>query len=104
MYTHTNTHTHTHTHTQAVSKYYSRRRALEGPYMSIEFEADSITLDIPFDGLPVGKWTLIPLTSPQVITLSNSLKKKSFLIYVTEYEKRDHVVTKITFCFNLLQE
>ena len=25
-------------------------------------------------------------------------------IYVTEYEKRDHVVTKIIFCFNLLQE
>ena len=23
---------------------------------------------------------------------------------VTEYEKRDHVVTKIIFCFNLLQE
>ena len=25
-------------------------------------------------------------------------------IYVTEYEKRDHFVTKIIFCFNLLQE
>ncbi len=34
--------------------------------MSIEFEADTVTLDIPFDGLPVGKWTISSVISPQV--------------------------------------
>ncbi len=34
--------------------------------MPIEFEADTMTLDIQFEGCPVGNWTIIPLIPPQV--------------------------------------
>ncbi len=71
--------------------------------MSIEFEADSITLDIPFDGLPVGKWTLIPLTSPQVITLSNSSEIINILSNILCFIKQQREINNFSFKCNYMK-
>ena len=45
---------------------YERKGAICGHHQLVEFESDSITLDIPMEGLTVKGWKITPLIRPRV--------------------------------------
>ncbi len=53
---------------QRVSEEYSSKEAILGVNHIVEFEEDSITLDIPMDGAEVsGGWRITPMFHPTVV-------------------------------------
>ena len=56
---------------QVVKKEYEReQRAVLGPKQLVEFESDSISLDISMTGISVKGWTITPLVRPVVSSVN----------------------------------
>ena len=52
---------------KAIKIEYSEKGALVGPHQPVEFEADTISLDIPMpEGLSIKGWKITPLIRPVV--------------------------------------
>ena len=51
-------------YSQAVKKDY--KGAIIGLHLPVEFEASSISLDLPFEGVTKEGWRLRPLFNPEV--------------------------------------
>ena len=49
-----------------VRSEYDKKGALLGLHQPLEFEADTITLDIPKEGLAIKGWKITPLVPPVV--------------------------------------
>ena len=45
---------------------YEKKGAISGPYQPVDFESDTIALDIPLEGITINDWNLTPLTRPIV--------------------------------------
>ena len=45
---------------------YEKKGAKPGLHQPLEFESDSITLDIPLEGITINGWIIIPLMRPVV--------------------------------------
>ena len=51
---------------QEILRKYEREGAVRGLYQPVEFEADTITLDIPMEGITIKDWKITPLIRPVV--------------------------------------
>ena len=45
---------------------YEKKGAVSGPYQPVDFESDTIALDIPIEGVAVSDWKITPLMRPVV--------------------------------------
>ena len=52
---------------QIVQQQYSASGATSGPHLSVEFETDTISLEVPSEGVTLENgWRIFPLLSPVV--------------------------------------
>ena len=52
---------------QIVQQQYTASGATSGPYLPVEFESDSISLEVPSEGVILENgWRIVPLFSPVV--------------------------------------
>ena len=51
---------------KAIEDEYSKKGVLPGPHQVVEFEADTISLDIPMEGITIKGWKITPLMRPVV--------------------------------------
>lgn len=52
-------------HMQAVQDFYSKKGAEAGPYFSVTFDRDEVSLDIPKEGITLSSgWSILPLIYP----------------------------------------
>ena len=66
---------------QAVKEKYDKKHVTDGPHLPVEFEASSITLELPDDGVALGEgWKLLPLFYPEVRYLCASPSWSELLI------------------------
>ena len=54
-------------YSQVIKQKYDDKGAKIGPHLRVEFEASSISLDLPFEGVTFEEgWKLLPLFHPEV--------------------------------------
>ena len=51
---------------QVVKEEYDREKAVRGLYQAVDFESETITLDIPKEGIAINGWEITPLRNPVV--------------------------------------
>ena len=58
---------------QIVKEEYERKGAIRGLHQPVEFESETITLNIPMEGMSTKGWTITALGAP-VVSSCESLK------------------------------
>ena len=64
------------THSQCVRQHFTKKGAINGPYLGIEFGEDRIELNIPMpEGININGWRITPLVPPVVHFMSYTQEK-----------------------------
>ena len=64
---------------QAIQERYSNLDIISGPDFEVQFEEDTICLEIPGDGLRLNGWEIRPLVPPAVSSITNRVVKWSII-------------------------